>query len=153
MKLKYGLLALACFAVMPATALAASEDECSIWLCLPGGFPDGCGAAKSAMLNRLKKLQPPLPDFGSCVIDGGSGSKMDFDYGGGAWLPERKVCVRESGGKNTQCVKYETLPAGYVKGQRCSRDRDGDVTPKGCRSQSYIEVYEDGKSIGDTYYW
>ena len=32
---------------------AASEDECAIWLCLPGGFPSGCGGAKSAMLKRL----------------------------------------------------------------------------------------------------
>lgn len=29
----------------PYTANAASQAECSIWLCLPGGFPAGCGAA------------------------------------------------------------------------------------------------------------
>ncbi len=52
---------------------AASQDECAIWLCLPGGFPQGCAAAHSAMLQRLKKFKPPLPDFGSCA-EGGSGS-------------------------------------------------------------------------------
>lgn len=52
---------------------AASQDECAIWLCLPGGFPQGCGAAHSAMIKRIKKRKPPLPSFGSCS-EGGSGN-------------------------------------------------------------------------------
>jgi len=54
-------------------AFAASQDECAIWLCLPGGFPQGCGAAHSAMIKRIKKRKPPLPAFGACS-EGGSGN-------------------------------------------------------------------------------
>lgn len=47
-----------------------NEDECAIWLCLPGGFPEGCGKAHSAMTKRLKKGKSPLPSFSSCSADG-----------------------------------------------------------------------------------
>ncbi len=58
---------------------AASQDECAIWLCLPGGFPQGCGAAHSAMIKRIKKKKPPLPSFGSCS-EGGSGNyRMGYE--------------------------------------------------------------------------
>ena len=64
-------VAVICVAEKPA--YAASQDECAIWLCMPGGFPQGCGAAHSAMIKRLKKRKPPLPSFGSCS-EGGSGN-------------------------------------------------------------------------------
>ncbi len=52
--------------VIPITtfnAYAASEAECSIWLCLPTGFPSGCEQAKSAFKQRIKKLKSPCPAF------------------------------------------------------------------------------------------
>jgi len=49
---------------------AASQNECAIWLCLPGGFPQGCSAAYGAMIDRLKSIKPPLPNFGSCATEG-----------------------------------------------------------------------------------
>lgn len=137
-------------------AQAASEDECAIWLCLPGGFPSGCGSAKSAMENRLKKGKSPLPDFGSCAIDSttSGGSTMSYDYGRGAWLPERQQCVRWSRGHGDEwCTKYTTLPAEFVKGQSCTYDREYGSRPPGCKSKRYIDVYVDGVAAGETYYW
>lgn len=61
-------------------AYAASQDECAIWLCLPGGFPAGCSAAHSAMFKRLKKRKPPLPSFGSCATEGSGRYKMGYEY-------------------------------------------------------------------------
>ena len=55
-------------------AFAASQDECAIWLCLPGGFPQGCGAAHSAMIKRIKNanrhclLLVHVPRVGAGII-------------------------------------------------------------------------------------
>ncbi|WP_282610803.1 hypothetical protein [Pelagibius sp. Alg239-R121] len=62
-------------------SFAASQDECAIWLCLPGGFPGGCEAAYAAFIKRINhtpKPKPPLPPFSSC--DNGNGD-MVFDWG------------------------------------------------------------------------
>lgn len=53
--------------LMSAPSVAASEADCSIWLCLPVGFLSGCGDAKKAFKNRIKKFKPPLPSFSSCM--------------------------------------------------------------------------------------
>lgn len=53
-------------------------NECSIWLCLPGGFPGGCAAAHSAYITRLtekfggkhpKRKWTSLPAFSECDDD------------------------------------------------------------------------------------
>lgn len=49
------------------TLHAASQNECAIWLCLPSGFPSGCGKAKSAMRKRLRRAKSPLPGWSSCA--------------------------------------------------------------------------------------
>ncbi|MCW6016240.1 conjugal transfer protein TraL [Serratia marcescens] len=135
----------------PKVAYAASQDECAIWLCLPGGFPDGCGGAHSAMLKRLKKGKSPLPSFSSCAVD--SGSSGDASMGKGAWLPERKECVRWAHGHGDEwCTKYETKPAEFKKDQLCIIN-NGNHYPPGCRSQNYVDIYIDGKKVGETYYW
>ena len=43
----------------PLTAIAASDDECGIWICAPLGFaPEDCAGPHRAMIRRLHKLQP-----------------------------------------------------------------------------------------------
>lgn len=59
---------------------AATQDECAIWLCLPGGFPQGCGGAYNAFKNRLKKRKAPLPSFSSCAVDGEGRYKLGIEY-------------------------------------------------------------------------
>lgn len=72
-----------------------NQDECSIWLCLPGGFPEGCGKALSAMKKRLKKGKSPLPSFSSCSADGNDHGLYHYEkrvYK----IEEHEVCTKET---------------------------------------------------------
>lgn len=142
----------------PSSALAASQDECAIWICLPGGFPSGCGAAHSAMIDRVKDMKSPLPSFSSCAVQDGSGSQMSYNYNYAALIAEHRVCKRYSyyGGRNDnrRCTEWETVPSQYMKGTRCRVDRDGNRTPRYCvGTYRYVDVFIDGGKAGDTYYW
>jgi hypothetical protein len=50
------------------SAHAFSRKQCSIWLCLPAGFPVGCSDAYSAMKKRLKRGQSARPPLASCFV-------------------------------------------------------------------------------------
>lgn len=155
---------------LPGPAVAASQAECAIWLCLPGGFPNGCSAARDAMIDRITSFPPksPLPPFSSCAVSGSAGSGgdgMSYDYGMVAYVPQRKVCTEfryrggEAGGQ--RCVGWEIVPEHYVKGQRCLRigsphTGNGRVRtyPEGCTmTLRFIDVFVDGKQAGNTYIW
>lgn len=139
----------------PSSALAASQDECAIWICLPGGFPSGCGAAHSAMIDRVKDLKSPLPSFSSCAVQDGSGSQMSYNYNFAALIAEHRVCKRYRWvGRGRQCAEWETIPSRYVKGTRCRVYRDGNRTPRHCvGTYRYVDVFIDGAKAGETYYW
>lgn len=144
--------------VAPSSSFAASQDECAIWLCLPGGFPSGCGAAHSAMVSRIKDGKSPLPSFSSCSVTPPGGSQMTSDYGPAAFIPESRTCLHGEWTRNEgyDCSSWRTNPARYVKGQRCraSNSDSGDMIPKGCtRTSHYAEVYADGEQLGPTYWW
>ncbi|MNQ89716.1 hypothetical protein D3C85_1050310 [compost metagenome] len=131
---KYGFCCalIACtFSQSITTANAASQDECSIWLCLPGGFPNGCSAAKSAMKDRVKKGKSPLPSFSSCSVDGSAGG-MSSNDGRAAEIRNGQSWV-----KNTTCR--------YHRGER---------TPQGCTDSGwYAEVFINGTQQGNTYFF
>ncbi|MCO5164595.1 MAG: hypothetical protein M9939_26255 [Mesorhizobium sp.] len=135
-------------------AKAASEAECAIWICLPGGFPGGCEAAHSAMIARIKSLRPPLPPFKECSVEAASNS-MTFNWGMAAYLPERRVCTRSYQSAHSQpCAEWTTMPETYVKGTSCLSTSDGERQPAGCvATYRYGDVFSDGVPIGDTYYW
>ena len=136
---------------------AADEDECAIWICLPGAFPETCEAAKSAMKSRVSRGRSPLPSFSACSADGTSHG-MSSNYGPAAYIPERKVCKNwVSTHRDYYCSSWETQPERYVKGQRCRHapgDADGMI-PEGCtRTGRYVEVFDaSGEQQGDTYFW
>lgn len=144
-------------AFAPSQALAASQDECAIWLCLPGGFPSGCGSARSAMKDRIKDLKSPLPSFSSCAISGGS--EMTHNYSYAALIAEHRKCKRWDFGVGKNGARYcaggwETIPQHYRKGTRCRVDRDGDRTPEHCvGTYRFVDVFVDGEPAGPTYYW
>lgn len=139
-------------------AVAASENECAIWLCAPGGFPNGCEPPHAAMMSRIKRDKSPIPDWNECfsskdVPGGGSGSA---NYGPVAYIPEHQVCVRWKswGSDGERCVEHKTIPEEYRKGTRCRTNRDGERTPAHCtKSLNYIDVFIDGKKQGETYYY
>jgi hypothetical protein len=154
MKLRIvGLTGAVLFAVIGATANAASQDECAIWICLPGGFPSGCGAAHSAMKDRIKDRKPPLPPFSSCAVSysgGESGGEMSFDYGIAAYIPAHRECSGD--GMFSRCSH---VPEQYVRGRICHSDwSTGTRSPEYCaKTVRWSEVFVDGELAGPTYYW
>ena len=73
-------LAVAALAVAsPQTAAAQDYDmDCKLLLCLPGGFPDGCGDAYDHMIDRLRDGKSPI---GTCAMSGGGAyDDYEIDY-------------------------------------------------------------------------
>lgn len=138
----------------PEAAIAASEAECAIWICLPGGFPGGCEAAHSAMISRVKSLRPPLPPFEACSVEASSDG-MTFKWGMAAYVPKRRVCARSYYGSDSQhCAEWADLPETYVKGTLCHMTSEGDRQPAGCvATYRYGDVFSHGELMGKTYYW
>lgn len=156
---------------------AASQDECSIWLCLPGGFPSGCGGAKSAMIDRIKHRKSPLPDWSECSKSGDQpNTNLRYREGYAAYIPRHRECLRieshssgcSGSGHNGggSCSRWETCtewsntiyPQKYVKNIFCSMGRgrhkeEWNNRPAYCTKTSrYREVLVDGKVVGEPYY-
>lgn len=103
------------FLLFPNSIQAASQDECAIWLCLPGGFPEGCSGAYKAFKHRLKKKKPPLPSFSSCALDGEGHYELGYetyhpcDEGYSLLLKNGKgLCVNMS----PECTQWQQNPEG-----------------------------------------
>ncbi len=130
--------------------LSASQDECAIWLCLPGGFPSGCGGAKSAMKSRIKHHKSPLPNFSSCAVES---SNMSYKQGQVTYIPP-KSCgpfgtgtgsgfpYGGNGGIFGGCVPSS---GGWVKNGKCPS--------LACQTKRYIDVFVDGQQAGTSYYY
>ncbi len=128
-----GLLSLS--ATYSPNVVAASDAECSIWLCLPMGFPSGCGEAKSAFKSRVKRMKSPLPSFSGCAnSDSPHSSTMTHKEGYVAKMPDGT----------------------YIKGRCIDRYRKGDREwePYGCTGTwKYVDTYMDGQLYGDRFYY
>ncbi len=144
--------------VLTQTANAASQSECAIWLCAPGGFPSGCSAAKSALKHRLRHGKSPLPAFSSCAVKDEFSDPKDFTYTYRRVLKisEYKICTKWSHySKSDKCIEYKTIPEHYQGGYRCctgSRDNKRCV-PHCVGAYRELKVFEKGKQLGKTYYW
>lgn len=143
---------------------AVNESDCSIWLCLPTGFPSGCGDAKSAFKKRIKNFKPPLPSLSSCLVGGGGqpaeSSEMSSKDGFAAFIPEREICSkwerqRVRGEWESRCVAHEIIPTHTIKNTMCRINHVKDTrTPEGCsHTIRYVDTYMDGKAYGETYYF
>jgi hypothetical protein len=150
-----GLTAALMLFVATNAASAPSQDECAIWICLPGGFPSGCGDAKSAMRDRIRDRKPPLPRFSSCAENPprGSGSHMSFDHGIAAYIPTHRECASwdtSDGG----CLRYHTVEEQYIRGRRCESDGEDYRNPPFCaKTVRWSEVFIEDELAGPTYYW
>lgn len=152
------IAALAALTMITSGVYAESPDECSIWLCLPGGFPSGCGAAHSAMIGRIKDRKPPLPAFGSCAVNppAGSGSHMTFSEGVAAFVPTHDECKQwaySNDQQEQQCLSWVTIPEHHVKGILCQSNENTTNPPFCTTTRRWAEVYTDGALAGPTYYW
>lgn len=74
------MLSLLAFNILltPTSAMTDHEADCSIWLCLPSGFPEGCSPALSKFRDRIKHFRSPLPNFSSCVTMPSNEIGVDF---------------------------------------------------------------------------
>lgn len=162
-KLTSLLLLAVVLGTLATPAMAVSQDECAIWLCLPGGFPGGCGAAHAAMEHRVSHLKPPLPPFSACSAD--SGGSMSYQQGRAAYVPRQRYCV--SGDRN-RCFRYRQVEAHWVDGARCDNYGDGafvNTNPGGGRTYTHpdgprcsstsrtITIFDHGEQLGNTFYW
>ncbi len=124
------------------SALAASEDECAIWLCLPAGFPSGCGGALSAFKKRIRNLQPPLVSIASCGGDG-----ADYRTGSARFIPANTICGEWN--ERNACVRYINPTDEYVHNSSCEKDADFMT----CQDKKFVEIIVDGKVTGNPFYY
>jgi len=85
-----GILGFLTFVV--TTPARAFDMDCKLILCLAGGFPSGCGDAKSYMLDRLKDRKPPI---GTCSSSGSENG----EYKVPVWIFNRhhpRVCTKNA---------------------------------------------------------
>jgi len=143
-------------------AKAASRDACAIWLCLPGGFPQGCGGAYTEFKHRIKKGRPPLPDLSSCTIES-DGEKFNGRYqlGFEEYYPcedgfELKIKYESEGDNWARCVSKNYLSCSYREGAQIIR-RDENLcyyyyTAKSRPKPNYVKMWVDGQYLGQ-FYW
>lgn len=145
-------------------AFSASDAECSIWLCLPTGFGQGCSEAKDAFKDRIKHFKSPLPDLAGCMISGGGDENYNINSkeGVAAFIPEREVCAKKEkvGGRDggTKCVEYKTLESKIIKDTSCfiphSKNDHQPRKPKNCsHTLRYVETFMNGKPLGTPHYY
>lgn len=117
---------------------AASDADCSIWLCLPTGFPSGCGDAKKAFVERIKDFKSPLPNFVNCILkDSPQGSTMTYNENVAAKMPNGSYI------DGTTCRHYWDAPNDKWR-----------WTPYGCTGTwNYIDTYMDGQGYGERFYY
>lgn len=148
------LTALSFAAVTIQPANAASQDECAIWLCAPGGFPAGCEAAKSALKDRIKDGKSPLPPFSECAvkddITGTDPKDFTYSFDRVIRIREHQVCY----GDEDSLRHCKTIPAHDKPGRSCwTGGKDGSYI-RGCIGAfKRIKVFEKGKQLGETYYF
>ena len=127
-------------------AMAASDADCAIWLCLPTGFPSGCGDAKSAFKKRIKHLKPPLPNISSCLV-----KESDIP-------PEIKAEYKPSDLSYKKGVSAKMPDGRFIDGTSCIRHRNnGGVlywSPRGCiATYHWVQVHMDKQPYANKYYY
>ena len=137
------------------TATASSQDACAIWICLPGGFPSGCGGAYSEFKKRIKKGRDPLPKLSTCTT-GPNGEKIDGHYqlgyerfepcDDGYVLREKRQGYRSSQGL---CYRTQCAPQLYQANSynRCE-NYQAVIRPK----PQYVKMWVNGEYLGQYFY-
>lgn len=132
-------------------AYAESEDACAIWICLPGGFPQGCSGAYSEFKHRIKKGRPPLPELSSCTT-GPNGEKVSGHYqlGYERYEPcEDGYVLRESQQYNqAKCYVERCAPERYSNDNYYCDSYQAVLRPK----PNYVKMWVDGDYLGQYFY-
>jgi|GEM_PF-1690218 len=121
--------------------------HCGIWLCMPGGFPGGCGPQKSAFKSRVSTRRcSSLPRWSSCF----GNDKGSYDEGK-AYKPCKegynlRVIDEDHGRESASCVSSTATTSGEGRDKITSRD-SYSVTKK-----NYVDLTIDGTTY-PRYWW
>ncbi|MDE9544142.1 hypothetical protein [Xenorhabdus bovienii] len=118
-------------------AQAANEDECAIWICLPAGFGEGCGGARSAFKKRLSKGKSPLPSWNSCS-EGNEPEPYSYKRKYKTYTNYGKGKVKENSGRN--CPHDGVI---YWYNQQPSRGVEAICTA----TEIYTTTFYDGSGV------
>ncbi len=134
------------------TSYAASEDACAIWICLPGGFPQGCSGAYSEFKHRIKKGRPPLPELSSCTT-GPDGEKVSGHYqlGYERYEPcEDGYVLRESRivSAEAKCYMKSCAPVNYTEHSFSCQNYPAVLREK----PNFVKMWVDGEYLGQFFY-
>ncbi len=124
-------------------AVAASQDECAIWLCLPTGFLAGCSDAKKAFERRILKGKSPLPAWGSCAVTYASTPEFTFAVGYETYEPCRDGFLLQS---------VEELSVAFCRSIEPTESDEGEprfeTYPATTRTvRRYLQLFENGSPI------
>lgn len=152
----------------PSPANAAGEsDDCAIWICMPAGFPSGCGAAYTAFIKRVTRFpkpRPPMPSLLSCTNGKTQGSyQMGYERHEPCkegfttrdrWDDDRESYSRLQSLWNSpqsrQCVNLNNC---YYTGGGDDRQRVCETYSAPLRqSPNYVDLNIDGKDYGRYWY-
>lgn len=107
--------------------------DCQIWLCLPAGFPEGCGSALKAYRKRLRKGKAPMPPFASCAV--GDDGKAASNGGDFTFREQRMRRIVDADGS----VHFE-------RGMSCNIKKDEWIP--GCSIVHKTIIYQGNQKIG-----
>lgn len=107
--------------------------DCQIWLCLPAGFPEGCGSALKAYRKRLRKGKAPMPPFASCAV--GDDGKAASNGGDFTFREQRMRRIVDADGS----VHFE-------RGMSCNIKKDEWIP--GCSIVHKTTIYQGNQEIG-----
>ncbi|MGF1907624.1 hypothetical protein [Aliivibrio salmonicida] len=136
--------------------MAASDDACAIWMCLPTGFGEGCDGPHREFRKRTLKHQPAMPRWSSCQKETEVGPPVRDVYtnktGVAAVIPAHTVCARHD--KNG-CLSSQYIEEKIIKDRQCRyNSKNGTRTPTGCsHTLNYTEIYKNGFLFGKTAYY
>jgi hypothetical protein len=146
---KWFLFVLIFLSLLPASAKAESQDACAIWLCLPGGFPEGCSGAHREFKDRIEDGKPPLPPFSACSVDGKGNGKYErgveyFEPCEAGYILETRGTGREQRG---ECVIKKCAERRFNSSSNCRK-----IPAQRRAKPNYIRMWIDGKDIGKFFY-
>lgn len=145
----------------------AGNSSCAIWLCLPTGFPSGCGSAKRAFKKRILRGKSPLPSLSSCMVSSpikitnpnlDSSSNMTSKDGVAALIRAHKICEKQIYDRDKEgyvCTKWKQIKQHAIHDERCVLlNKRRDRLPHHCiKTIRYIQTFMDGIQYGETYYF
>lgn len=142
-----------------SSVYAVSDAECAIWLCLPAGFPTGCGDAKNAFKKRVRKGKSPLPAFSSCAVSEPQNPYFNTEHpkileSYGSYIPAHKSCIKWLG---RNCLTLQTAPEHYSL-KTCTAYRTAYPTTNifgdlKCYPRRTITLIQAGHIIGEPFYY